>query len=201
MTRTIMLQSTCLHSLSVGILGVRLPVGWVHPRFCSAVWHVARPSKRTTVLKDTYMTTALTLPTTIDNSRAVAILSKKGKEVGTRITFGGGNRATDIKAALKAANPKWTAGELSKQTNLVLTGKVTLAWAEHDAMNSAMRSAGYQPDYQDIRKNTATVRYIKPVDAKPATLAEKVAHMSEVELNELRALLFAGLAPAGTDAK
>lgn len=150
------------------------------------------------------MTTAMTIPSTINNGQVTELTTAKGKVVGTRIVFGGENRASDVKAALKKADSKLKGAELTKKVNEVLTGRNTLAWAEYEVSVSAMRSAGYQPDNMDIRKASGTARFVKPTEPKStvSSVKEKIAAMSDAERAALMAELFAdATAPATPESK
>ena len=143
-------------------------------------------------------TSALVIPAAIQNTRVTALVSAKGKTIGTRIVFGGEVKASEVKAALKAQDKKLKGNDLTKKVNEVLSGRTTLAWAEHEAMVSAIRSAGYQPDSTDVRKTGATVRFVKPSEpvSTAASLKAKIEAMGEEERKELMALLFSEATPA-----
>lgn len=131
--------------------------------------------------------TALVLPSNITSDRVSALVSKKGNTYGSRIVFGSAVRATDVKAELKKADKSLKGSALTKRVNEVLTGKTTLAWAEHEVMVSAMRSAGYQPDSMDVRKSGGTVRFVKPAEPK-ADVSEAIA-AKDAEIAALNAKL------------
>jgi hypothetical protein len=105
---------------------------------------------------------SLALPSNITN--VTALVTKAGKTVGSRVVFGSDAKASDVKAALAKTGLK--GNELKLKVNEVLTGRTPLAWAEHDAMTSAIRSAGFVPDYMDARKSSAAVRFVKPAEVK-----------------------------------
>lgn len=140
------------------------------------------------------MTTALVVPSTIGSDRVTTLESAKtGRAYGTRIVFGSAIKASDIKASLKASDKNLKGAALTRKVNEVLTGKTTLAWAEHEVMVSALRSSGYQPDSMDVRKAGGTVRFVKPVEPKAnvSKVVESIKAMSTEEREALKALLFA----------
>jgi hypothetical protein len=93
------------------------------------------------------------------NMTGTAIVSKKGKTVGTRLTFGGqGMSASEVRKELKAAGSKGR--ELTREVNAVLSGEKDVRWAKFEAAVSLVRSRGDVPDLIDVRKGGATARFI-----------------------------------------
>lgn len=123
------------------------------------------------------------------------IVSAAGKVVGTRLCFGGGESASELKARLKSQGMKGR--ELTEKVNDILCGRADVRWVEHDAAVSAMRSAGLVPDLAEVRKKTGCVRYVRPVDpekskseklaAENAELARQLAETQE-QIKALKAL-------------
>jgi len=110
------------------------------------------------------------------------ITTAKGKVVGSRVVFSGEKTASEVRAALKTANPKMKGAELTKEVNAVLMGKKDIAWAAHDAAVSLMRSNGLVPDYVDVRAKGATARYVRASDAKvEVTRADALAALGLTE--------------------
>jgi hypothetical protein len=117
--------------------------------------------------------------------------SAKGKDLGVRMTFGGMQTASEIRASLRESGFKGK--ELTCKVNDVLAGGADIRWIQHEALVSAARSNGFVPDYTDASgKGTGmTTRYIKPEPqyVKLADLAEKdaVINALQEELAVLRA--------------
>lgn len=109
-------------------------------------------------------TLAVTVPSTINNNQVSTLLSPKGKTLGNRVKYGGALSAKEVSAVLKEQGLKGNA--LTKKVNEVLTGKTPMAWAEHDAMTSALRSMGYVPDHSDVKSKSALTRFVKPAEEK-----------------------------------
>lgn len=120
--------------------------------------------------------------------------TKAGKTVGQRLFFGGTEKASDVKARLKKANPKLSSKELRIKVAEVLTGKNSVAWAEVQVAVEGMRSDGYTPDYCDIRKSSGAIKFAKVVEpAKKVVTADDVdvEAMSKEEREALIAKLMA----------
>lgn len=121
---------------------------------------------------------------TIPDARKTAIVNKNGKTVGTRVAFGGEYRAKDVAARLKAAQPKIASKALKLAVNNVITGRTTLAFAELQVGIEGLRAEGYTPDYCDVRKSGATIRFVKPTEPtepKDTKLALATARIAELE--------------------
>lgn len=139
-------------------------------------------------------TTSLSIiPATFNAGQVSALTTSKGKVVGSRVIFGGEVKASDVRKALKTANPKLKGSELTIKVNEVVTGKNTVAWAEMQVAIEGMRTAGYTPDHCDVRKSGGVLRFVKPVAPKaPAAVeltAEAVATMTIEQRDAAIALL------------
>jgi hypothetical protein len=88
-----------------------------------------------------------------------SLINSRGTVVGQR-SFFGTKSASDIKTALKAAGLKGT--ELTEKVNECLVSEgaqrliLATAWVQSAAQN------GFLPDVGDLRKNTGTLRMVKP---------------------------------------
>jgi hypothetical protein len=122
------------------------------------------------------MTTALTTvkQATVHGISGAALITKRGKQVGVRISYSTQSQpASVIREQLKAQGLKGSA--LKDEVNKVLTGGKDMAWAMFDANTSVKRSAGFIPDYDDVRKNTSTVRFVRPERVEPQTISRDAA--------------------------
>jgi hypothetical protein len=119
-----------------------------------------------------------------------AIVGRTGKVIGSTLSFIGGKSAKEVADALRAEGLKGK--ELKLKVNEVLTGKLDLAWAQHDAAVSVLRSNGYIPSKLDARATNAVNRYVKPAAVKGGAkliTADDVAAMSDEQRETLRKLL------------
>lgn len=117
----------------------------------------------------------------INSDRITALETRTGKVVGSRITFGGKLSAADIKASLKQQDPTLKGAALTRKVNDVLTGREPMAWAEHDVLVSAMRSAGYIPNTGDVRGKSGLVRYVKPSEPAASKLEAANKELAEMK--------------------
>lgn len=116
---------------------------------------------------------------------------KDGKIIGHRMAFDGTASASDIRKELKESGLKGR--DLTKAVNAALAGKADIRWLKHEALNSALRSDGFIPDYADAAANgkSASVRFIKPgakgKDATALALAQRTRELEDMKA-ELAAL-------------
>ena len=118
-----------------------------------------------------------------DQALAVTLYSKKGKELGKRISFCD-KPAKEIRERLKKANPAWSANRLTKEVGACPTGKKDARWMLYEASVSTLRSAGGVPDYLDIKTKGATARFVIP-EAAPVPVVETPEQKLEREEFEL----------------
>lgn len=131
----------------------------------------------------------------VNSDQITTRTASNGRTLGTRVHFAGAVPASEIKAQLKAANPKLTTKELKAKANEVLRGESDIRWMSFDALMSASRSKGFVPDIADINKaeSRVTAKLIRPEEVKTAPAAaidpEKViADRMGIKVEELRAL-------------
>jgi hypothetical protein len=124
--------------------------------------------------------------------RTATLLSPRGKACGER-TFMGSKSAGELRRAGKAIGLKGNG--LSEWVNRALTNEKASRAAAVAATVSALDSAGYVADVADIRKASATIKFVKPVapKVKPVVVAPDVSALMD-ELEKLRAELAAALA-------
>lgn len=125
--------------------------------------------------------------------KAVAVFSRKGKQIATIQHFTGTKSARDIKTALKSANPKLSGKELAKRVNETLRGEVDIRQQLGVAWLQAAYQSGYTSDAGRLGKNTGALRLVK-VKPEVAVLEDKPA------VNWESALEAFGLSKADIDA-
>jgi hypothetical protein len=105
----------------------------------------------------------------------------------------GGKSAAELRRAGKAIGLRGNG--LSEWVNRALTDEKASRAAAVAATVSALDSAGFIADTADIRKNSATIKFVKPVapKVKPVVVAPDVSAL-QTELEKLRAELAAALA-------
>lgn len=129
---------------------------------------------------------------------AVAIKGRTGKVLGHRQAFTSTRSAKDIKAALKAQNPKMSGKALAARVNEVLTGETDLRMQLGVAWLQGAFQSGMAPDEGVMRKNTGNLKLVRirptvaPVaEVKPVSRDEalKVLGLSEADIEAMKALL------------
>lgn len=125
---------------------------------------------------------------------AEAITTAKGKNVGTRYSFTGGQSAKDIRATLKAQGLKGSA--LDNKVNDVLRGHSTLGEQLAHAFVVSESARGTVWTVAESRSKGAVLKGIlAPASAsKPADVTEAAAALSDADKEALVAALQAQLA-------
>lgn len=116
---------------------------------------------------------------------STAIRSPKGKQVGTRYFIGTAS-ASSLRETGKRLGMKGSA--LKDYVNKALTDEAASRAAAVAATVSALSSKGFIADTVDVRKASASIRFLKPAESK--VKADKVSAL-EAEIAALKAQLAA----------
>ena len=100
----------------------------------------------------------------IDSNLITERKSVSGRSLGTRVNYAQSLSASEIKAVLRA---KGVTKGLNAKATEILKGEADIRWMTHQALESALRSKGYVPNYADVTGSGAVARFVLPKEEKP----------------------------------